>query len=205
MGMEMEILKVSKALLFLCRDIAAANSMMCPFSSHAGSSNSNPASISPPPDPVIGSVNPSRASLHLAHQVRTNDAGVDIQLVVCRSVVVAHNVGPCPVNIRSASLITLFAYHTVRSSRLRPSQINCNAKRTKVLLHAKAVHQCVKAFGKLRKDRSRDRNADPSPHVFDRRKDKTVAYPMPMRRSLSERSDPRQTGLIMSQVNTSSA
>ncbi|GMH98733.1 hypothetical protein TrST_g13627 [Triparma strigata] len=84
-------------------------------------------------------------------------------------------------------------------------EVNCTKKRTKVLLHAKAVHQVRKAFGKLRKDRSRERHRDPSPYVYNKRKDKTVAFPMPLRMSLNERSQPKSTGLIMSQVNTSSA
>ncbi|GMH79126.1 hypothetical protein TL16_g08039 [Triparma laevis f. inornata] len=83
--------------------------------------------------------------------------------------------------------------------------INCTKKRTKTILHAKAVHHVRKAFGKLRKDRSRERHKDPSPYVYNKRKDKTVAFPMPLRMSLNERSQPKSTGLIMSQVNTSSA
>eukprot|EP00518_Triparma_eleuthera_P018467 CAMPEP_0197569950 /NCGR_PEP_ID=MMETSP1320-20131121/39873_1 /TAXON_ID=91990 /ORGANISM="Bolidomonas sp., Strain RCC2347" /LENGTH=255 /DNA_ID=CAMNT_0043132357 /DNA_START=52 /DNA_END=816 /DNA_ORIENTATION=+ len=43
-------------------------------SSNLSSSNSTPAPISPPPEPAVGSINinPSRASLHLAHQINCN-------------------------------------------------------------------------------------------------------------------------------------
>ncbi len=69
--------------------------------------------------------------------------------------------------------------------------------RERCLAHAKAVSHIFKVFNKLRSDRSRSRSSDYTPHVYTRR-DKEVAYPMPLR------STGRDIGMIMSAVNTTS-
>ena len=97
-----------------------------------------------------------------------------------------------------------FEESSSKLSRHIKHKIYCKKIRTKAIKHAKAVYQCCKAFGKLRKDRSRERQRDIAPHVFDRRKAKNVAYPLPLRMSNIEKGE-KYVGLLMSQVNTSSA
>ena len=90
------------------------------------------------------------------------------------------------------------------STRLK-TEVRYDMIRKKSVMHARACATCNKAFFRLRKDRCRERQSDPSPFVFNR-KDKSVAYPLPMRRSVADkkRNNRRNVGLLMSQVNTSS-
>jgi len=78
-----------------------------------------------------------------------------------------------------------------------------NEKRMASVQHMKSLNTVINTFSLLKSERARLRSNEITPHDVYSKKDKKVAYPLPLNSQLA-RNDRKKQGLLMSQINACS-